>query len=90
MYTNDVIGTVDACETPKHDESVDAKGCRVSVKRLRHPDSKYCHVLAVRMLWDKPGHSGENHSSVKEDSVKRRRDDDNLPCTHGQTVLQLR
>jgi hypothetical protein len=61
-------------------------------EKQRTPDPylrKYYHVLGVRMLWEKPCHSGENHSSVKEDSVKRRRDDDNLTCADGQTVLTL-
>ena len=40
-------------------------------KRTPHPYLKrYYHVLTVRMLWEKPYHSGENDSSVKEDSVK--------------------
>ena len=39
----------------------------------------------VRMLWEKTYHSGENHSSVKDDSVKRRRNNDNLRCEDGSS-----
>ncbi len=35
---------------------------------------RYCHVLVVRMLWENHLSSGEKHSSVRDDTVQRRKD----------------
>ena len=37
---------------------------------------RYFHVLVVRVLWENHLPSGENHSSVRDNTVERRKDKD--------------
>jgi hypothetical protein len=90
--TVDCIGKNTSVNNGTYPTRKPQKKCRESNNEKQEPQTRIWGGTVTtwaRMLWKKPWHSWENHSSVKEDNVKRRRDNDYLWYVDGQGTLKM-